>query len=372
LVHGTIHGPGYSGNNGIGGPCALPGNPVFADDFHVYAVEWTTNQIKWFVDGFQYFSANPAILPAGKTWVFTRPQFLLLNLAVGGFWPGNPDGTTTFPQQLLVDYVRVYAPTNLPVCGANLLSNPGFESGLAGWTAYGNAIPNVLVPNIAQVPVYNGTNVFKVFGQFNGSDNYSGAYQDVPASAGQSFTASGWVLTPSNDQIAGMNTAWVEVSFRDASANILSLYRSAVLDTNTPPGLWLNFAITNQFNPTNFTGLGPATNLVAPATTSFIRSQLVFHQPAQAAGSVLFDDLKLSPPGSFEIPVFAAVSKSEFNLNLSFPTFLGLTYQMRYKDDLSDPDWLVLTNVLGDGTAKVVSDPVSMPQRFYQVSFGCN
>jgi hypothetical protein len=229
LVHGTIHGPGYSGSHGIGGPCALPGNPLFADDFHVYAVEWTTNQIKWFVDGFQYFSANPASLPAGTTWVFTRPQFLLLNLAVGGSWPGNPDGTTSFPQQMLVDYVRVYAPTNLPSCGANLLSNPGFESGLASWTSYGNVIPNVLVQTITNVPVHDGTNVLKVFGQFNGGDNYSALIRTFPPAPGQSFTAAGWVLTPANDEIAGGNTAWLEISFRDASANTLSLYRSALV-----------------------------------------------------------------------------------------------------------------------------------------------
>jgi beta-glucanase (GH16 family) len=110
VVHGTVHGPGYSGGNGIGGPYSLPGKLPFADDFHVYAVEWTTNQIQWFVDGKQFFSLTPAKLPAGKKWVFTEPQFLLLNLAVGGNWPGYPDETTVFPQRLVVDYVRVYAP----------------------------------------------------------------------------------------------------------------------------------------------------------------------------------------------------------------------------------------------------------------------
>ncbi|HLP75728.1 MAG TPA: glycoside hydrolase family 16 protein, partial [Candidatus Paceibacterota bacterium] len=122
-VHGTIHGPGYSGSSGIGGPFTLPGGGAFADAFHVYAIEWTTNQIKWFVDGYQFFSVNAASLPAGTTWVFTQPQFILLNLAVGGVWPGNPDGTTVFPQRMTVDYIRVYAPTNLPANGVNALAN---------------------------------------------------------------------------------------------------------------------------------------------------------------------------------------------------------------------------------------------------------
>ncbi len=113
IIHGTVHGPGYSGGSGIGRSYALPGNPVFADDFHVYAIEWTPDLIQWFVDGTQYFAITPASLPPGAAWVFNQPQFLILNLAVGGNWPGYPDGTTVFPQRLTVDYVRVYAKAKL-------------------------------------------------------------------------------------------------------------------------------------------------------------------------------------------------------------------------------------------------------------------
>jgi len=63
--------------------------------------------VAFFVDGAQYFQVTPASLPAGKTWVYQHPFFLLLNVAVGGTWPGNPDATTAFPQQMLVDWVRV-------------------------------------------------------------------------------------------------------------------------------------------------------------------------------------------------------------------------------------------------------------------------
>ncbi len=115
-VHGTIHGPGYSGGNGIGAAYTLPGSAKFADAFHVFTTEWQTNRIRWYVDGQLYFTVTPANLPGGASWVFSQPQFLLLNVAVGGYWPGNPDGTTTFPQQMLVDYVRVYAGTNVPAC----------------------------------------------------------------------------------------------------------------------------------------------------------------------------------------------------------------------------------------------------------------
>jgi beta-glucanase (GH16 family) len=114
-VHGTIHGPqsggDYNGGAGVSGTYTLPGGAALADDFHVYAVEWTPNQIKWFLDANQYFTATAAGLPGGATWVFTQPQFVLFNVAVGGNWPGNPNGTTIFPQQMVVDYVRVYQQT---------------------------------------------------------------------------------------------------------------------------------------------------------------------------------------------------------------------------------------------------------------------
>ena len=137
IVHGTVHGPGYSGGNGMGGPYSLTNNAVFADDFHLYAVEWTTNQIKWFVDGQQYFMVTPANLPNGTTWVFTQPQFLILNVAVGGGWPGSPDGTTVFPQQMLVDYVHVYSyvATSVPDVPTGLITTAGGTQVGLSWSA---------------------------------------------------------------------------------------------------------------------------------------------------------------------------------------------------------------------------------------------
>ncbi|AKN74324.1 1,3-beta-glucanase [Streptomyces sp. PBH53] len=105
-VHGTIHGPGYSGSGGIGAGYTLPNGQAFADAFHTFAVDWAPDSITWSVDGNVYQRRTPADL-GGKTWVFNKPFFLILNLAVGGYWPGDPDGSTQFPQQLLVDSVSV-------------------------------------------------------------------------------------------------------------------------------------------------------------------------------------------------------------------------------------------------------------------------
>jgi len=107
-VHGTIHGPAYSGEKGIGSPFSLPDGKKFADDFHVYAVEWESNEIRFYVDRNLYATRTPSELPEGAKWVYDHKFFVILNVAVGGGWPGNPDKTTVLPQQMLVDYVRVY------------------------------------------------------------------------------------------------------------------------------------------------------------------------------------------------------------------------------------------------------------------------
>ena len=108
-VHGTLHGPGYSGNNPLTGAYTLPNHEVMSNGFHVFAVDWGPDAIRFYVDGHLYETQTVDSIPSSKRWVFDHPFYLLLNLAVGGAWPGNPDQTTPFPATMLVDYVRVYA-----------------------------------------------------------------------------------------------------------------------------------------------------------------------------------------------------------------------------------------------------------------------
>jgi beta-glucanase (GH16 family) len=107
-VHGSMHGPGYSGANPLTAGFTLSSGQ-FSDDYHVFAVEWESNVVRFYVDNTLYETRTPSDLPAGTSWVFDHPFFILLNVAVGGNWPGSPDQTTVFPQTMLVDYVRVYA-----------------------------------------------------------------------------------------------------------------------------------------------------------------------------------------------------------------------------------------------------------------------
>ena len=106
-VHGTLHGPGYSGGSGIGRSYDVSPT-VLADDFHVYAIEWEPTRIRWYFDNTNYFTVTDQMIPAGTDWVFDHPFFILLDLAVGANWPGYPDATTELPQKMTVDYVRVY------------------------------------------------------------------------------------------------------------------------------------------------------------------------------------------------------------------------------------------------------------------------
>lgn len=107
MNHGSMHGPGYSGASAVSATYTLPHGRL-SDGFHVFAVEWSPQSARFFVDDNLYATRTPSDLPPGKRWVFDHPCFIVLNLAVGGDLSGNPDASTVFPQRMLVDYVRVY------------------------------------------------------------------------------------------------------------------------------------------------------------------------------------------------------------------------------------------------------------------------
>ncbi len=103
-VHGTVHGLGYAGvGRGIG-RAHRAGAPL-ADDFHVYRVQWDEDRISWQLDDVEYHHVTPGDLPG--PWPFRHSFYLLINLAVGGSWPGNDVSGLRLPATMLVDWVRV-------------------------------------------------------------------------------------------------------------------------------------------------------------------------------------------------------------------------------------------------------------------------
>ncbi|WP_297338425.1 glycoside hydrolase family 16 protein [Algoriphagus sp.] len=103
-VHGTVHWSNDGSHAQYGGEKTLS-NGTLADQFHVYSIEWDATKIRWFIDNEVYHEID--ITPAGLD-EFRRSFFFIMNVAVGGNWPGSPNATTTFPQHLIVDYVRVF------------------------------------------------------------------------------------------------------------------------------------------------------------------------------------------------------------------------------------------------------------------------
>lgn len=105
LINGTVHGPGYSGGNSVTKTYGFE-NKRFDTDFHLFAVEWSIDYIRFYVDDVIYQEIKPGDVTGD--WVFNHPFFMILNVAVGGNYVGFPTSETPFPQTMFVDYVRVY------------------------------------------------------------------------------------------------------------------------------------------------------------------------------------------------------------------------------------------------------------------------
>jgi beta-glucanase (GH16 family) len=215
-----------------------------------------------------------------------------------------------------------------------LLSNAGFESdtnshnqALFGWQTYG---PNVY-NEAGAAAAHSGTNYCKVYQAFTGAINYSGVYQDYISGPGATYAADGWAFTAGNDTLAGQNQAWLEITFRDASANVLALYRSAIVTSNTissgkfPKNAWNHLLVTNQYDPNSYAVTNTAGTLVAPPGTFFVRCQITFQGDSNySGGSVCFDDLNLVSTGGSPYGNFNITWDDEFdatNLNTNIWTF---------------------------------------------------
>jgi beta-glucanase (GH16 family) len=113
INHGSLHLPaaGTANDDELTGMYTLPGGAKLGDGFHTYAVEWSASAIKFYLDDNLYETQTPSTA-TGRDWEFNQPFFIILNVAVGGNFPGAPSPSTTFPQTMKVDWVRVYEPTD--------------------------------------------------------------------------------------------------------------------------------------------------------------------------------------------------------------------------------------------------------------------
>jgi beta-glucanase (GH16 family) len=260
----------------------------FQAGFHDYAVEWEVGTVRFYVDGVEHMR-----LYEPDVGIPSTPKSLILNLAVGGNYSGYPNGSTPFPGTFEIDYVRVWqrSPTIPPP--VSLLTDPGFESGggsLDAWQRFGNTIGNVSSDHGTP---RDGERSLKLYGQFNGQTNASGAFQGVAVAAGDRVRASAHTLIRSEDLILGSaNRAEMKLEFYNQSGGAYGssqfLGESAVTIANgsSPQDTWSRFEI----------------EALAPAGAVEARLVFAFVQPQGNQGGAVFVDsvsLTTSPPGDY-------------------------------------------------------------------------
>lgn len=248
----------------------------FQAGYHTYTAEWDIGTVGFFVDGVEHMRVyEPAVGIPGTA------KSIVLNLAVGGDYSGYPDGSTPFPSAFDIDYVRVWqrpAPTPPP---SSLILDPGFEDAggaLANWPRYGNAIGNVV--SEWGLPL-DGQRSLKMYGQFTGQENYSGAFQNIAISGGERLTAGAHALTYSEDSIVGTaNEALLKLEFYSeagaayGSSPFLGESVVVLADGTSPEDAWSYSELT----------------ATAPAGAVEARVTLQFKQPASNPGGAVFVD----------------------------------------------------------------------------------
>jgi hypothetical protein len=264
--------------------------------------------------------------------------------------------------------LRVMTPAQL----ANLLDNPSFEEDV-----------NELTPQVVPPPwinfsgsslltggafpwstIYDGTNVVLVFNQ----GQYNGIYQDVPAVPGQIFTGDCYLYQSSQDPLsAPINEAFLEVQFWAVGGTVpIAMYQS-ILVTNdlSLQDAWLHLDATNGVAADYAsTSTSNARYLVAPPGTTRVRFQVTTHYEGGGSGSVFVDAMQLLQ----KIPVTVTPALVGGDIVLSWPSQVSSSYQVVYKDNLTDATWTSIgPAVIGDGTVKSASFPATGGKRFYSV-----
>lgn len=239
--------------------------PDFSADFHTFRVDWFPDRMEFYVDE-TLRAIHTQAVPA-------QPFYMIINTAVGGNWPGNPDATTVFPQSHVVDWVRAYRRDG----GLNRLANGGFETQASGnrpanWTFSGAAYAEPFSPRSA-------ADAGKLFGRFTGAANTSTMHQEFAAAPGERWRATAYWMNNSADRMQGANFASTIVEFRTAAGALISSVSDRSLDANSPLNEWQRVVVTG----------------VAPAGTARVRIVLQFSQPAMAAGAAFMDDVELVP-----------------------------------------------------------------------------
>ena len=256
------------------------GQPVnFHDGFHEYAVEWDASKVRFFVDDVHHWTLFNSDVN-GFLGNQSAPMWTMLNTAVGGHFLPPPDATTVWPQQFLIDHVRIFDRNDDPL----RFTNGGFEKNdgsLAGWSVFGNVkdTNNVSIHNEA---VADGDAALKLFGRFAPGTPFSGVSQGISVTAGDQVSALAESFIRSQDSIAGTgNTLQMKIEFyrdfggKQGTSSMISETPLVIASGTTANDVWHDHALS----------------AVAPAGAVEARLALVFTQVASAGGAVHIDNV---------------------------------------------------------------------------------
>lgn len=252
----------------------------YHNSFHDYAVEWDPKQIRFYVDDVHHATVRDSDV-GGFLSNNVGNMRLIINTAVGGDFLDNPDSTTVWPQRFEIDHV--YAYTRLAEGPTLTFENGGFEArggSLAGWTTFGNDIPNV---GSGQEYTSSGSESLKLFGRFNGETNYSGVEQGISVTAGDELWASAEAYVSSLDTLVGTdNELFLKIDYYSEnyglfdSDNYLGSDSLLLADGTTSEDQWSEMSLSST----------------APANAVEARLALVFTQRNNAGGSVFVDNVQ--------------------------------------------------------------------------------
>lgn len=251
----------------------------YHNSFHTYSVEWDSDQLRFYVDDVHHWTIRDENV---ENFISseTGPMRLILNTAIGGNYLTNPNSSTVWPQVFEIDYVHVYTKS----AGGTTLTfeNGGFEENggsLAAWTKFGDAIDNVSSNN---QHIRTGSEAMKLYGQFNGSENFSGVTQGISVTTGDELTATASAFVASNDSIAGTgNYAVLKIDYFSkqygefGSADYISSDSVLLANGTTANDQWLTRQLTST----------------APTGAVEARVVIVFGQPLYDGGAVFVDDV---------------------------------------------------------------------------------
>jgi beta-glucanase (GH16 family) len=237
-VQGTIHGPGYSGGNGITAKYDLPSGQNFYSAYHVFAVDWGPNFVNFLVDGHVYASRSPANLPGGTSWAFNHPFYIILDIQEGGAFAGGPGPNSTYPQTMLVDYVRAAA---FPL----------------------SAVPPLVDADIGSPGLAGSSNFDGLAWTINGSGSDIWNTSDQFHFTSQSFTGD-LTITARVDNLSNTGTfAKAGIMIRDGTAANAAYAFSFVNPPNGQPGDGTNFELRSSAGSSS-QAVGSAPGITAP------------------------------------------------------------------------------------------------------------